>query len=104
MLFVVMAAFGQAPVLGTPTNTEVLYVVAEEGVQSKRFADDAEATHFTFANAAAVRVLFKEDGWVRVRQGANYGWVPEAALSAEAPAPPSLPVELTPTALPVVPQ
>lgn len=101
MLFVLGAAFAQAPIALTPqSTTEVLYVAPEAGVLSKRFADDAAAKHVKFEQGTALRVLYREGSMVRVREGERYGWVPAASLTPENPKPSALPAGLEGLQLP----
>jgi hypothetical protein len=79
-------------------GVERVWVAKEGGVVSKRFATDAEATHVTFGDGQQLRVLYREAGWVRVRDGDRYGWVPEDAVTDT---PPEVGVPGQPVALPV---
>lgn len=89
MFALILSAFAQSPsplTLTAPAaDTEVLYVVVESA-PSKRFLTDPAPTHVAFASGEDVRVLFREAGMVRVRDGERYGWVPESALGKEPPA------------------
>lgn len=40
-----------------------------------------------FQAGERLELITEKDGWVRVRQGERYGWVPADALSDEPPAP-----------------
>ena len=87
MLALFSLAFAQSPMIMSPSDTEVVYVVATEGVAVKRFFDDAEPGAKILANGVALTVLFRESGWIRVRQGETYGWIPESAISKDPPLP-----------------
>ena len=85
-LLTLVAAQAQAPLsINTAAETPVVYVTAQEGAKSKRFADDASTEHVVFAKGQPLRVLFREKGWVRVRDGDKYGWIRESQTSTEAP-------------------
>ncbi|MEZ4323202.1 MAG: SH3 domain-containing protein [Myxococcota bacterium] len=86
ILLSLMSALAQAPVVVTPGSTvEVVYVAGEEGVASKRFVTDAAASHVKFEPGRPLRVLFRENGWVRVREGEQYGWLPAKSVTADSP-------------------
>ncbi len=67
------------------SDVERVWVSQAGGVVSKRFATDEDATHVTFDKDQPLRVLYREDGWVRVRDGNRYGWVPEEAVTDTSP-------------------
>ncbi len=52
---------------------------------SKRFLGETTVGP-TFDDGARVVVLMREGGQVRVQLGNRFGWVPESALTSEAPA------------------
>ncbi len=108
MLFALMSvllstANAQAPiVVGANSDKEVVYVAQGDGVVTKRFITDTEAAGAKLGAGDAVTVLFREDGMVRVRKGDVYGWVPEAAVTTEAPPTPT-PTINTPITIPAFP-
>lgn len=92
--------------LGLPAGSmsmsdgERVWVAQSGGVVSKRFATDDKAQHVTFDKDQPLRVLYREDGWVRVRDGNRYGWVPEEAVTDTSPKV-TVPGQGQPIALPV---
>jgi len=62
---------------------ETLFVL--EATDSQRFFDDAEVKGVPLLAREAVTVITRHQGLVRVFVRGRYGWVPEAALSAELP-------------------
>jgi len=93
-ILALISAFAQAPMAVTPNSSaDVVFVQPEAGVVSKRFISDEKATFVTFDKGQALRVLYREAGWVRVRLGDKYGWVAEATVGPQAPdAPPAQPL------------
>lgn len=94
-------SFAQTPAMTIGQPAEAVYAV--ELIASKRFVDGKRGSGVTFEKGKALRVIVRENGWVRVRDGESYGWLPESKLSSEPPAPPALPVELTMPSVPVTP-
>jgi hypothetical protein len=64
-------------------KAEVRWLVSESG--STRFPGESEPGP-TFAAGEMVEVVLVEGDRTRVRKGDRYGWVPNAALTIEAPA------------------
>ena len=90
MMFWILAAAAQTPAVLTG-EAELVYVASTtEAAPSKRFAADTTNTGPTFDPAAALRVLIREKGMVRVRSGENYGWLPATAVVSENPKPMTL--------------
>ncbi len=48
---------------------------------------DAEQTSLDLESGDKVTVVYRADGMVRVRKGADFGWVPEDALTDQDPTP-----------------
>jgi len=58
---------------------------ATQEIASVRFlGEDVKGP--VFQAGERLELITEKDGWVRVRQGDRYGWVPADALSAEPPA------------------
>lgn len=55
-------------------------------IASVRFLGE-DAAGPVFQPGERLELITEKDGWVRVRQGERYGWVPADALSTEPPAP-----------------
>jgi hypothetical protein len=53
-------------------------------VEARRWPD-APAISLSLATGDKVAVLYRADGLVRVRKETSYGWVPEDALTSQAP-------------------
>lgn len=83
-LLLAIGAFAQTPLsLTLPSlddGVETLVVTADDA-RSKRWIDDPAPTHVVFAKDAVVRVLYREAGMVRVREGDRYGWLPASSLA-----------------------
>lgn len=102
-LLALFTALAQSPISLSPSPltldagppVEVMYVAADK-VVSKRFFDDAAPGHVDFVKGDDVRVLYRANGWIRVRDGEKYGWLPETALTAERPEMPAAPQPSTP--------
>ncbi len=76
MLLLVAAISVAVPAQAEPVR-------ATEDVTARRWVDNADVTTGDISAGDRLDVLFKEDGWVRVRlagPGAGYGWVPETAV------------------------
>ena len=87
------AASAQQPItmnLGGETALPTKFVI--EDVQSKRFSDK-DLPGKSFLAGDAVQVLFETNQLIRIKKGNNFGWVPAATVSDEAPAPPELPLD-----------
>lgn len=88
-LLLSLTAFAQSPLSLTlpPLDDGVeTLVVAVDDARSKRWLDDPAPAHVVFAKDTVVRVLYREAGMVRVREGDRYGWLPASALAkADAP-------------------
>jgi hypothetical protein len=87
LLSLATSAHAQQPItlnVGEASDLKTLFVV--EDTTSKRFAD-TEQSGKVFISGDRVQVLSEADGWVRIMKGNTFGWVPEASLSVEAPAP-----------------
>lgn len=60
-------------------------VRATEDVTARRWVDNADVKAGEVSSGDRLDVLFREEGWVRVRlagPGAGFGWVPETAVAA----------------------
>ena len=87
------ASFAQTPAMTIGAPAEAVY--ATELIASKRFVDGKRGSGVTFDTGKPLRVIVRENGWVRVRDGDSFGWLPESKVTSEVPAPPALPLELT---------
>lgn len=88
MILWLTAALAQTPVV-SPADAVTLYVVGDAPVAAKRYADAPVGSGGEVVTGSSGTVLFRENGWVRLRLTDRYVWVPEASTSTEAPARPS---------------
>ena len=79
---------------------ETLYANAPTTAQ--RWPDEGKGVTVTLQPGEAVEVVARQADKVRVKKGAEFGWVPASALSVTAPVP-ALPIDVDADALPEVP-
>ena len=79
---------------------ETLYATAPTTAQ--RWPDEGKGVTVTLQPGDAVEVVARQGEKVRVKKGAEFGWVPASALSATAPAP-ALPIDVDAEAVPEAP-
>jgi len=84
----VLTLFAIFFLLGVSASALAEPVWATETTAARRWVDSAEHLQTTVEKDARLDVVFREDGWVRVRlpgrQG--YGWLPEAKVTTVEPA------------------
>ena len=79
---------------------ETLYATAPTTAQ--RWPDEGKGVTVTLQAGEAVEVVARQGEKVRVKKGADFGWVPAASLAATPPAP-ALPIDVDADALPEAP-
>ena len=83
ILVVISTWIGPATALAGPPE----YVYVTEDVQARRFSDSATPVSGEVKAGTRAQVVYRLEGWVRVRLPglAGFGWVPVDKTSSEAP-------------------
>lgn len=75
--------------LAFATTASADTVWATEDADAQRWQDSAEFTAGKVTAGDRLEVIYRKDGWVRVRltgASATFGWLPEAKVTTERPA------------------
>jgi hypothetical protein len=78
-------ALAQTPVV-SPAEAQTLWIVGDAPVEAKRYPDAEVGSAAEVAIGTSGTVLYREEGWVRLRLPDRFVWVPETSTSASAPA------------------
>ena len=85
----VLSIIAALTILSLTATASADTVWATEDTQALRWQDNTETTAGDVTTGDRLEVVYREDGWVRVRLSgstATFGWLPEAKVTTERPA------------------